>query len=149
MTDVIRVPFERHHYDLIVPDPKLVGLKAAMRVDTILARGNGLAWVDRARGEVLAMTGYIERCPNVFWMWFLTSQRGSRGLVRFARHFGTWIATLAPGIRLEAHVLASFNEGNRWAEMLGFERETDQPIEKWDGRDDYHLYARVTGAANA
>lgn len=145
MTDIIRIPFQRHHWELIEPDPRLASLKASMSIDAITQFGNGLSWIDRGKGEVLAMTGYIERCPGVRWMWFLPSERGSRMLLRFARYFQNWIGTLDPGTRVEAHVLATFHEGNRWAAMLGMERETAEPIEKWDGSDDYHLYARVTG----
>lgn len=147
MTDIIRIPFEPIHWEFIEPDPRVAGLKASMNVDAIVNWGRGVSWIDRSTGEVLALAGYIQRRPGVAWMWFLPGVRAHRMMARCTRFFLTWIATLDPGVRVEAHVLATFEAGNRWAQMLGMERESAEPIEKWDGEDDYHLYARVTGDA--
>lgn len=144
-SDIIRVPFEAHHWDFIEPDPRVAGLKASMNLQAVLDWGRGVSWIDRTSGEVLAMGGYILRREGVAWLWFLPSARGSRMLLRFLRVWRQWEATLDAGVRLEAHVLASFNEGCRWAEMVGLKRENAVPIECWDGTNDYHLYARVIG----
>lgn len=142
---IARFPMTAEHFDLIEPDPVFRGIKARMNRDAILRAGKAMAWVDLGAAEVLAVGGYIIRCPGVAWMWFLPSARGSRMLVRMTRFFGRWVASLDAGIRVEAHVLADFQEGNRWARMLGMERETGEPMRLWDGQHDYHLYARVTG----
>lgn len=147
MNSIIRIPFERAHFDLIDPDPMLAGLKSRIRLDTLM-RGKGMSWIDTDTGEVLCCGGYIVRRPGVAWMWFLPSKRGSRMLLRMARFFKRWVATLEPGIRIEAHVMASFTAGLRWIEFLGLERETGEPMRKWDGREDYHLFAKVTGDGN-
>lgn len=143
---IIRIPFEPHHLDLIEPDPVLANLKARMKPG-LLMQGQGMSWIDRDSGEVIMIGGYIVRRPGVGWLWFLPSPRGSRSLLTAARFFKQWIATLDPNIRLEAHVLADFKEGIRWAEFLGLQRETGEPMRKWDGHEDYHLFARVTGHA--
>jgi hypothetical protein len=95
---------------------------------------------------VLAIGGYIRRRPRVAWLWFLPARRGRFLLLRVSRFFERWVATFEPGLRIEATVLADFPQGNRWACLLGLERETGQPMTKWDGYHDYHLYARITGA---
>lgn len=136
------------HFDLIEPDPAFEGFKACMDVDNLMDGGKALAWVERDQGTVLAVGGYIERLPGVLWIWFLPSAAGSRMLLRISRHFERWIATLKVGTRVEATIKAEFEAGNRWAAMLGLEQETGEPMRLWDGRSDYHLYARVTGAEN-
>ena len=143
---ITRLPMMPEHFDLIEPDPAFAGLKARMNRDAILKAGKAMAWVDTARAEVLAVGGYIVRCEGVAWVWFLPSVRGSRMLLRMTRFFKRWVASLDGGIRVEAHVLADFQEGNRWARMLGMERETEEPIELWDGRRNYHLWSRITDA---
>jgi hypothetical protein len=142
---ITRLPMTAEHFDLIEPDPMFRDVKRRMNRDAIIKMGKAAAWVDTTSIEVLALAGFVIRCPGVAWMWFLPSARGSRMLVRVTRFFGRWVASLDAGIRVEAHVLADFEAGNRWAEMLGMERETGEPMRLWDGQHDYHLYARVTG----
>lgn len=142
---IARFPMTAEHFDLIEPDPAFAGMKAMMRRDVLLRAGKAVAWVDTRAADVVALAGYVIRCPGVAWMWFLPSARGSRMLVRVTRFFGRWVATLDAGIRVEACVLADFPEGNRWAAMLGMERETGEPMRLWDGRHDYHLWSRITG----
>ena len=145
---IARFPMTAEHFDLIEPDPVFADVKACMRRNVILSQGKAVAWVDLARVEVLALAGYVIRCPGVAWMWFLPSVRGSRMLVRVTRFFGRWVASLDAGIRVEAHVAADFEAGNRWAAMLGMERETGEPMRLWDGQRDYHLWSRITGDAD-
>jgi hypothetical protein len=147
MNSIIRIPFERTHWDLIEPHPVMAGLKAAMNVDAVLQFGRGVTWIDTDKGLVIGCAGYVQRREGVAWMWFLPSTQAPQFMVRVTRFFKHWVSTLEDGIRVEAHVLATFTAGNRWAEMLGMYRENAEPIEKWDGEDDYHLYARVTGDA--
>lgn len=145
MSEIIRVPYEPVHFDFIEADPMFAGLKANMNAATLLTGGKAVTWIDRTQGEVLAIAGYVVRCPGVAWIWFLPSPRGARMLLRVTRYFKRWVATLEDGVRIEAHVVAGFREGHRWTQMLGLERETGEPMRLWDGCDDYHLYARVTG----
>lgn len=143
---ITRIPMTAEHFEFIVPDPVFEGFKARMNCQTLLNAGQSMAWVDREAGEVLAVGGYVLRRPSVAWMWFLPSRRGSHMLLRMARFFQQWVSTLDDGIRIEAAVLADFPAGLRWVEFLGLKRETgDEPMRKWDGRSDYHLYARVIG----
>lgn len=140
---IARFPMTREHFELIEPDPVFSGFKARMPIDVMLAGGKSMAWVDGP--DVLCIGGYVIRRPGVAWMWFLPSRQGSRMLLRMARFFQRWVATLEDGIRIEATVLADFPEGNRFATLLGLERETAEPMRLWDGHCDYHLYARVIG----
>lgn len=144
---IIRIPFEPPHMDMIEPDPVFASMKASIRVDALM-RGKGMSWIDTETASVLACGGYIIRREGVAWLWFMPSQRGSRMLLRMARFFKRWLNTLEPGIRLEAHVLADFQAGLRWVEFLGMERETGEPMRKWDGLNDYHQFARITGDEN-
>lgn len=137
------VPMQLEHFECIVPDPVFTGIKACMDPSRILEHGKAMAWI---RGhEVLAVGGYVQRREGVAWLWFLPAEAGARILLRVARHFKRWIATLDDGIRLEAAVLADFEAGLRWAEFVGLTRETGEPMRKWNGVNDFHLYARVTG----
>jgi hypothetical protein len=145
---IIRTPMTEAHFDLIDPEPMLAGLKSQIDIRNVMACGKAMAWVDTERGEVVALGGYLVRREGVAWLWFLPSRRGSRMLLRMARFFRRWVATLDEGIRLEAVVLADFREGIRWVEFLGLKRETGEPMRRWDGESDYHLYARVTGESD-
>lgn len=145
---IVRAPMTLEHFELIDPDPVFVGFKASMNASVLLSQGQSMAWIDTDKAEVLCIGGYVIRRPGVGWMWFLPSRRGSAMLLRMTRFFQRWIATLDEGIRIEAAVLADFREGNRFAQLLGLDRETGEPMRLWDGQSDYHLYARVTGAEN-
>lgn len=99
-------------------------------------------WIDESNGEVIAIVGAVRSHPRVFYMWSFMSKRAARHMLRIHRFSSHWITTLG-AVRLEGTVVKNFKPGHRWMRMLGFRKETERPMKRWDGVHDCHLYSKV------
>lgn len=106
----------------------------------------GLAWTMKAAGKPVACGGFVEIGYGVAMVWVIASDgvRGhGRKFCRFARR-ATRIACEEMGWhRVQAAVRADRREYQRWAELMGFEREGVLRKAAPD-KSDLCLYARVT-----
>jgi RimJ/RimL family protein N-acetyltransferase len=101
----------------------------------------GEAYTAIVNGVVMGCFGLLPLTPNRGQIWSLLSPYSGKhmaGITRFA------IKSIAKcGIkRIEAHVRTDFEQGHRWAKMLGFKREGTMEAYGDDGLD-YDLYSRV------
>jgi len=135
------VPFEVHHLSLIVPQPaQRLGVADMARA---MQGPFGDAWTATVDGVPVAAAGVVELWPGRGHAWALLDEEASRHMLRITRAIA-FALDAVPFRRVEMHVDAEFAAASRWAEMLGFVRETPQPMRAYtpDGRDCY-LYARV------
>ena len=107
-----------------------------------LARCGG--WTAFDGDRAIACGGVVEMWPGHYSAWaFVSATIGNRGLLYFTRVSERFLSTYHG--RVEAVVEVDFLHGHRWADLLGFTRETPGVMRKWfpDGGD-AALYARVT-----
>lgn len=92
--------------------------------------------------NVLACAGFYPQWTGRAIVWALLSETAGRHFVRIHRAVLRSFE-LHPFRRIETAVAAGFPEGDRWATMLGFQREGLMRAYLPDGGD-AHLYARVS-----
>lgn len=92
---------------------------------------------------VKACAGVVPACEDRYVAWALMSKDSGKNMVGITKAVKHFLDTFG-GTRVEMHVREDFEQGKRWAEMLGFFCETPVPMRKFapDGKD-YYLYARV------
>lgn len=93
--------------------------------------------------RVIACSGCVEIWDNRAMAWALISKDAGRHMVGVHKAVAGFLAC-APWRRIEATVDVGFEAGMRWMAMLGFVRETLEPMRAYrpDGGDCY-LFARV------
>jgi hypothetical protein len=108
----------------------------------------------KALGEHFAISGWIDdRCIGCcgiaeVWShramaWALLSEECSKHMLEITRHV-RYALDLHPCRRIETAVFSDFQAGRRWAELLGFECETPEPMRHFDGNGrSAYLYARI------
>lgn len=92
-------------------------------------------------GAVLASSGVIKHWENRATAWALLSKDATPHFVRIHRAVSRFL-DLTDFKRVEAFVDADFEEGHRWIQMLGFEREGYMRSFSPNGNDAI-LYARI------
>ncbi len=101
---------------------------------------SGLAFAVVDGSEVLALGGARDIWPGRAVAWGLLSSGIGATMVPITRAVRRFLDT-CPTRRIEAEVAVDHEEGRRWVEMLGFEREGT--MRAYWGNADFHLYARV------
>jgi hypothetical protein len=93
--------------------------------------------------EVIICAGVFEVWENRAMAWALLSKNAAANMLAIHKAVRGYLLQ-APYRRIEATVDAGFEDGRRWAEMLGFVQETPEPMRAFlpNGGDCY-LYARV------
>lgn len=134
------IPFEPHHARLIRPHA------AQVEEAESLAAGvppGGKAYTAVHDGLPVACFGYLLLWQGRGYAWALLDEESGPRMLSLTRVIRSLLdAEQLP--RVEMAVAADFAAGCRWAELLGFERESDRPARKFfpNGRDAW-LYARV------
>jgi hypothetical protein len=90
---------------------------------------------------VFACAGIIPQWANRAIAWALVGQSAGRRMVELHRAVKHSFE-IHPFRRIETAVAAEFDEGHRWARLLGFHREGLMRAYTPEG-DDCYLYARV------
>lgn len=141
------VPLARHHPALLVIQPaQAVPPLTEAQAQELAAAGPAFAAVAED-GRVLAMAGVVPQWPEHedarAIAWAMVGFDAGPAMRRIHRAVVDFLAR-ATYRRIEAHVHADFPAAIRWIEMLGFRRETPEPMQGFDptGRACY-LYARV------
>ena len=100
----------------------------------------GLAFAVINEGGVVALGGVRDVWPGRGVAWGLLANGIGATMVPVTRAVRRFLS-VCPTRRIEAEVAAGHEEGRRWVEMLGFEREGTMRA-YWGGKD-FDLYARV------
>lgn len=101
---------------------------------------SGLAFAVVRDEEVLALGGVRDVWPDRGVAWGLLASGIGATMVPITRAVRRFMH-VCPTRRIEAEVAVGHEEGRRWMEMLGFEREGRMRA-YWGGKD-FDLYARV------
>lgn len=142
------VPFQPDHAMRLVLQPMQAEEKPFLSLanaQALAAAGPCYSALDED-GTVLATAGVIPQWPGRVIAWALIAHNAGPHFVRITREVKRFLAT-CNARRIEVAVDAAFPAAIRWAEMLGFVRETPQPMRAYglDGRSSY-LYALVKDA---
>ena len=136
-----RVPFDPVHMDFCDFHPQFS--EAASREDPQMLARSAEAWTFLdANSNVVAIVGCMQTHERCGYVWSFMSKSAGRHMLAITRFIRSWLPTLGC-IRIEATVLKDFKAAHRWCRMLGFKKETTRPMKRWDGVNDFHLYARI------
>lgn len=103
----------------------------------------GTAWAALFDGRPVLAAGLVEFWPGRAYAWALLSADAGPLLLPLTRAIRSELDRV-PCRRVEMAVDAEFPQAIRWAQLLGFECETPEPMRRYtpDGRSAY-LFARV------
>lgn len=102
---------------------------------------SGFAYALVDGGEVFACAGIIPQWEHRAVAWALVGQAAGRHMIELHRAVSQSFRQ-HPFRRIETAVTVEFDEGHRWAQLLGFRREGLMRSYTPEGEDCY-LYARV------
>lgn len=109
-------------------------------VQSLIDSGHAYSLVDG--DEVFACAGILPQWPGRSTCWALLGEVAGRRMVELHRAVLRSFE-MHPARRIETTVFTGFEEGHRWARMLGFEREGRMRAYA-PGGEDCDLYARIT-----
>jgi hypothetical protein len=138
------IPFHKEHLQEMV-DRGVVEYVPKEFVDYVFTviEDQHLSYSAVADGKVVACAGLTELSPARALAWsYLANDIGASSMLRVTRACERMLQ-LSHFRRVEMDVLYDFEEGHRWAKLLGFELECPRRRAYGpDGRD-YALYSRV------
>lgn len=136
------VPFVPTHLESLVLQPSQVGFTKYFDAAYGPALQSGGPCFTGVEGdEVIGCAGVIRQWDNRAIAWALLSGVSGRSFPRIHKAVSRFLDS-TEFRRIEAFVDAEFEQGHRWVQMLGFEREGYMRAFNPDGRDAV-LYARV------
>jgi RimJ/RimL family protein N-acetyltransferase len=136
------VPFQPQHLEVMVLQPSQKGFSDYFDPQYGAALMNGgPCFTALNNDEVLGCSGVIKQWDNRAIAWALISEFSGKNFVGIHRAVSRFL-DLSEFNRIEAFVDADFEQGHRWIQMLGFEREGYMRQFSPDGRDSV-LYARL------
>jgi hypothetical protein len=139
------VPFQPDHVLRLALQPMQLSHEPPMSVEvaaTLAKVGPSYAAVEDD-GTVLAAAGIIPQWEGRAIAWALIAHNAGPHFVRITREVRRFLDGCGFA-RVEAAVDAFFPAAIRWAELLGFERETPEPMRAYGlNRRPAYLYARV------
>jgi hypothetical protein len=91
-------------------------------------------------GEVMACIGLVEFWPGRRMAWAYLSGRIGRQMVELTWKIRRWLRYHGEG-RIEAYIDPKHAAAERWAMLLGFQREG--ALSEWIPGKDYDMYARI------
>lgn len=104
----------------------------------------GPAYTGIANGKVIICSGVVKVGLHRYAAWALLSEDSKDYMLQITRAVKDFLKENDMP-RVETHVLRDFDQGHRWAKMLGFENETPNGMRKYgDNGKTYDLYARIT-----
>jgi hypothetical protein len=134
------VPFKAEHFYAIPEKESWGWVRGATDLDGLRTLEGPHALTLMEDGKPIAAVGVVPYWEDRGHLWTFISAGAERKVHRFAK----WFLAGVPMRRIEAAVEANFTTGCRWAERLGFVRETAVPARAfWPNGLDAHLYALV------
>lgn len=106
------------------------------------SKSDGDVWAFKHEGRVVGIGGLIPLWPGRAMAWMVMEKDSGRGMIALTRFLPHFIDAYGFA-RVEMWVSAGFDLGFRWAQLLGFQLETPEPMRKYlaDGGDAY-LFSR-------
>jgi len=138
------VPFQPEHLAAIHLQPAQIALQPTLAQPDYGAalKAAGPCYTALAGEEIIACAGFYPQWEGRAIAWALIGASAGRHF--FGLHKSVLRAFAMHGYRrIETAVVVGFAEGERWARLLGFEREGRMRSYMPDGTD-CDLYARVT-----
>lgn len=117
------IKFVPEHLTMIDPQPWQKRPENALAMQD----ATGHAWTAMVNDKTMACAGVVELWPGRAFAWALIDKDAGRHMIGITRAVKNTLAWL-PYRRIEMAVIAGFDEGMRWAEMLGFKLETPEPM---------------------
>lgn len=136
------VPFEPEHLETLMLQPSQAHFYNFF--DPAYGQAlveSGPCFTGIHNGEIIACSGVIKQWDNRAIAWALISENAGRQFVRIHKAVKRFLDTTDFN-RVEAFVDAGFEEGHRWIQMLGFQREGYMREFSPNGSDAV-LYARI------
>lgn len=126
------VPMTEAHVRAIEPQEQQCGDGEAERVRIAMMQADlGPCWAAlSSNGVVLAIAGVTEAWEGRGIAWSVLSRHCGPHLLALTRTVRRYLDGMDYA-RLEMYVDAQFAEGCRWAQMLGFELETPNPMRRF------------------
>jgi len=137
------VPFHPQHLEALILQPSqslLAGYFKEGYGEALVKSGPSFTGVDDD-GNVVGCSGVVEQWENRAIAWALLSDWSGKHFVKIHKAVKRFLDS-TDYRRIEAFVDAEFEQGHRWVNMLGFEREGYMRAFNPDGRDAV-LYARI------
>lgn len=97
-------------------------------------------------GHIIVSMGTLPIWPGrgQGWAVFNYSRIKPQHMVQITRLAKKYLYELSVFRRIEITVVADFDDGIRWAELLGFKRETPEPMKNYGPEgEDYYMYSLV------
>jgi hypothetical protein len=141
---MIVVPFEAQHMRQMAEQDATASLSAHIRPDHMdaLAR-SPWSFTGIVDGRVIGCAGVISFWPGRGEAWAALDRSCGRHMVTITKTARRFFEA-CPLNRIECIVAAGFQEGHRWAQMLGFVLQTPLPMEKYlPTGEAAFMYARV------
>ncbi len=139
-------PFEPEHLlGLTVQDHQISATEMVQDGEAEwLAKAGQAFTVRRPDGSMVAAIGVVNMWHGRGMAWALLGADIRDVMLPLTRAVDAWLRHRSQFARVEAFIDPSFPAGIRWAELLGFVRETPEPMRKFypNGNSAY-LYARV------
>jgi hypothetical protein len=134
--------FKAEDFFALDPQPAQAHLREIVTVDLLRAMEGPTAWTGFVDGKPLWCFGYLPVYATRAAVWAFIGRHAGPHFTRIHREAATRLDAL-PFRRLEMQVDCDFEEGHRWARLLGFELEVERlRCFGFDGRDNA-LYAKV------
>ena len=136
-------PFHPEHLSALLLQPAQAGMRPVLADPSYgesLAQA-GPCYAAMADGAVIACAGLIPQWPGRAVAWALVSSAAGPHFLGVHRAVKRAL-DVHPFRRIETGVVSDFDEGHRWAKMLGFVREGQMRAYTPDGRN-CDLYALV------
>lgn len=136
------VPFEAVHLEMIRPQGAQLSMLPYYTPEYAKALEQTQAYSLVEGGEVLACAGVVELWRGRAMMWSLLS-RDIGGRILKVHRATKRMLDAVPYDRIEIEVAVGFEQGHRWARMLGFELEAACMRKAFMDGCDAALYAKV------
>ena len=142
---MIIVPFVTAHLNGFKPQEKQgFTSKYLMNEDYVtIITDYSEAYTGLVNGNPVAIAGVFQANPHVGQVWAFLGDKSHNHMLGVTRHIMEWLSkSTIP--RLETAVHREFLEAHRWANMLGFTKETNENgmINYGANGEIYDLYAR-------
>ena len=141
---IVFVPFEPAHIGMITVQPEQRHeLDAVAQADRD-ELANYESWSGFRDGECVGCAGIITLpgWPHRAIAWALIGDSIGRDMIQIVRFIRGFIDTY-PIERIEIYVDCEFENGHRFAELLGFRMEAERMVKYGHGGRDMALYAKV------
>lgn len=109
-----------------------------------LSRAGPAFSIRRPDGRMVAAIGLVHMWDGRAMAWALLGADIKDVMLPLTRAVAAWLRYKCTYRRVEAFIDPTFPQGIRWADILGFNRETPQPMPKFypNGNSAY-MYARI------